>query len=173
MLTMLSTLRKPGRTQTGLHTVQKKCCVASNLGPDHQDFMDVSDLVRSAGRAVLDMVEREWEPLSPGELEQRLDQAVEDLLEAHLVARVQAQPAPPPPPAPPMHHLVHLQVQQAPEEEPTPLVLSAETMKPAPHDEEEEEVVGQDLGQDTEGEGDTVDSYAVKVKLNICHQWCH
>ncbi|KAG7272672.1 hypothetical protein CRUP_008500 [Coryphaenoides rupestris] len=128
---------------------------------------DLGDLVRSAGRAVLDMVEREWEPLSPGELEQRLDQTVEDLLEADLVARVQAQPAPPPhapPPAPPMHHHVHLQVQvqQAPKEE-SPLVLSAETMKPASHNEEEEEELGH-LGQDTGGgeDGDTVDSYAVK-----------
>lgn len=50
--------------------------------------MDVSDCVLSAGRAVLDMVEREWQPLSPGELEQRLDQTVEEILEADLLAKV-------------------------------------------------------------------------------------
>uniref|UniRef100_A0A8C5AH03 Elongin B n=1 Tax=Gadus morhua TaxID=8049 RepID=A0A8C5AH03_GADMO len=54
--------------------------------------MDLRDFVQSAGRAVLEMVEREWEPLSQTELEQRLDQAVEDILEADLVAKVQAQP---------------------------------------------------------------------------------
>lgn len=63
--------------------------------------MDVSECVLSAGRAVLDMVEREWQPLSPGELEQRLDQAVEEMLEAELVTRVQAQPPPAPPAAAP------------------------------------------------------------------------
>lgn len=56
--------------------------------------MDVSECVLSAGRAVLDLVEREWQPLSPGELEQRLDQAVEEILEADLLARVKSQPPP-------------------------------------------------------------------------------
>lgn len=56
--------------------------------------MDVREYVLSAGRAVLDMVEREWQPLSPGELEQRLDQAVEEILEADLMAKVKTQPAP-------------------------------------------------------------------------------
>lgn len=56
--------------------------------------MDVRDYVVSAGRAVLDMVEREWQPLSPGELGQRLDQAVEEVLESELLARLKAQPAP-------------------------------------------------------------------------------
>lgn len=56
--------------------------------------MDVDGCVLSAGRAVLDMVEQEWQPLSPGELEQRLDQAVEDTLEAELVANLRAQPPP-------------------------------------------------------------------------------
>ncbi|XP_042361049.1 uncharacterized protein LOC121956743 [Plectropomus leopardus] len=56
--------------------------------------MEVSEHVLSAGRAVLDMVEREWQPLSPGELEQRLDQAVEELLEAELLAKLKAQPPP-------------------------------------------------------------------------------
>ncbi|XP_068435274.1 putative nuclease HARBI1 [Clinocottus analis] len=56
--------------------------------------MDVRECVLSAGRAVLDVVEREWQPLSPGELEQRLDQAVEDILEADLMARLEARPPP-------------------------------------------------------------------------------
>lgn len=56
--------------------------------------MDVGECVLSAGRAVLDMVEQEWQPLSPGELEQRLDQAVEEILEAELVARLRSQPSP-------------------------------------------------------------------------------
>ncbi|XP_056144217.1 putative nuclease HARBI1 [Lampris incognitus] len=54
--------------------------------------MDVDEYIQSAGRAVLDMMEREWEPLSQGELEQRLDQAVEDILEADVLAKVRAQP---------------------------------------------------------------------------------
>lgn len=54
--------------------------------------MDVSESVLSAGRAVLDMVEREWQPLSPGELEQRLDQAVEEILEADLMGKLKNQP---------------------------------------------------------------------------------
>ncbi|XP_070704525.1 putative nuclease HARBI1 [Pempheris klunzingeri] len=56
--------------------------------------MDVAECVLSAGRAVLDMVEREWQPLSPGELEQRLDQAVEETLEADLMAKLKTQPSP-------------------------------------------------------------------------------
>lgn len=59
------------------------------LGP-----MDVDECVLSAGRAVLEVVEREWQPLSPGELEQRLDQAVEEVLEAELMARLKSQPPP-------------------------------------------------------------------------------
>ncbi|XP_076609084.1 putative nuclease HARBI1 [Chaetodon auriga] len=54
--------------------------------------MDVREYVLSAGRAVLDMVEREWQPLSSGELEQRLDQAVEEVLEAELIAKLKSQP---------------------------------------------------------------------------------
>ncbi|XP_068192947.1 uncharacterized protein [Antennarius striatus] len=56
--------------------------------------MDAGEFVVSAGRAVLDMVEREWQPLSGAELEQRLDQAVEELLEAELMARLPAEPPP-------------------------------------------------------------------------------
>ncbi|XP_075999187.1 putative nuclease HARBI1 [Genypterus blacodes] len=59
--------------------------------------MEPGDCVISAGRAVLDMVEQEWQPLSQNELELRLDQAVEELLEADLLARVTAQPQPPAP----------------------------------------------------------------------------
>lgn len=54
--------------------------------------MDVDDCVLSAGRAVLELVEQEWQPLSPGELEQRLDQAVEEQLEAELMAQLRGQP---------------------------------------------------------------------------------
>ena len=42
---------------------------------------------------MLDMMEREWEPLCQSELEQRLDQAVEEMLEADLVAKVRAETA--------------------------------------------------------------------------------
>ncbi|XP_067332982.1 putative nuclease HARBI1 [Channa argus] len=56
--------------------------------------MDVSEYVVSVGRAVLDMVEQEWQPLSPGELDQRLDQAVEEILEADLMAKPKTQPPP-------------------------------------------------------------------------------
>ena len=52
----------------------------------------MEEYVLSAGRAVLDMVEREWQPLSPGELEQRLDQAVEGVLEAEMMATLKTQP---------------------------------------------------------------------------------
>ncbi|KAL0993298.1 hypothetical protein UPYG_G00105820 [Umbra pygmaea] len=51
--------------------------------------MDYS-YVEAAGRAVLEMMQREWELLCQGELEQRLDQAVEDILEANLLSKVQA-----------------------------------------------------------------------------------
>ncbi|CAK6961122.1 uncharacterized protein LOC128378924 [Scomber scombrus] len=56
--------------------------------------MDVSEYLLSAGRAVLDIVEREWQPLSPAELEQRLDQAVEEILEAELITKLKTQPPP-------------------------------------------------------------------------------
>lgn len=50
--------------------------------------MDVDGCVLAAGRAVLDLMERDWQPLSTVELDQRLDQAVEDVLEADLVHKV-------------------------------------------------------------------------------------
>ena len=107
--------------------------------------MEMRDFVQSAGRAVLEMVEREWEPLCQTELEQRLDQAVEDILEADLVAKVQAQP-------PAVY--VHL-VQSA-----DSLVIPAEPVKSAPPEEEEHLAL--------ETEVDPVDSYAVTVRgLNI------
>uniref|UniRef100_A0A8C8I4P1 DDE Tnp4 domain-containing protein n=1 Tax=Oncorhynchus tshawytscha TaxID=74940 RepID=A0A8C8I4P1_ONCTS len=40
------------------------------------------------------MMQREWEPLSQDELEQRLDRTVEEILEADLLAKVQDQPGP-------------------------------------------------------------------------------
>ncbi|MEQ2224842.1 hypothetical protein ILYODFUR_011610, partial [Ilyodon furcidens] len=55
--------------------------------------MDLRQHVLSAGRAVLDMMEREWQPLSAGELELRLDQVVEDILESDLVGKVETQPS--------------------------------------------------------------------------------
>ncbi|XP_041830822.1 protein ALP1-like [Melanotaenia boesemani] len=54
--------------------------------------MDFSEHVLSAGKAVLDMVEREWQPLSESELEHRLDQVVEEILESDLVAKLVTQP---------------------------------------------------------------------------------
>ncbi|XP_017274851.1 uncharacterized protein LOC108237736 [Kryptolebias marmoratus] len=56
--------------------------------------MDVRKHVLSAGKAVLDMVEREWQPLSAGELEHRLDQALEEILEADLLAKLETQTSP-------------------------------------------------------------------------------
>lgn len=53
--------------------------------------MDVRDHVLSAGKAVLDMMEQEWQPLSAGELELRLDRAVEETLEAELMAGLDTQ----------------------------------------------------------------------------------
>lgn len=53
--------------------------------------MEAEGSVLSAARAVLELLEREWQPLSPGELELRLDQAVEESLEAELVSSLQDQ----------------------------------------------------------------------------------
>ncbi|XP_061079014.1 putative nuclease HARBI1 [Conger conger] len=46
--------------------------------------------VASAARAVLEMVQFDWEPLSDGELDQRLDRAVEEILEAELIEKARA-----------------------------------------------------------------------------------
>lgn len=56
--------------------------------------MEAAEWVLPAARAVLDLLEREWQPLSPGELELRLDQAVEETLEAKLVSGLQSWPPP-------------------------------------------------------------------------------
>lgn len=53
--------------------------------------MEAGECVLSAARAVLELLEREWQPLSPGELELRLDQVVEESLEAELVSGLQAR----------------------------------------------------------------------------------
>lgn len=47
----------------------------------------------AAGRVIMDAVQAEWEPLSHWELDQRLDRAVEEMIEADLVAQVQEQTA--------------------------------------------------------------------------------
>ncbi|XP_043084779.1 uncharacterized protein LOC122331276 [Puntigrus tetrazona] len=49
--------------------------------------------VAAAGRVIMDAVQAEWEPLSHWELDQRLDRAVEEMIEADLVAQVQEQSA--------------------------------------------------------------------------------
>lgn len=43
----------------------------------------------AAGRLVMEAMQSDWEPLSHNELDQRLDQAVEEILEAELVSGVQ------------------------------------------------------------------------------------
>ncbi|XP_026064082.1 uncharacterized protein LOC113047049 [Carassius auratus] len=50
-------------------------------------------IVAAAGRVIMDAVQAEWEPLSHWELDQRLDRAVEEMIEADLVAQVQEQMA--------------------------------------------------------------------------------
>ncbi|XP_048847418.1 uncharacterized protein LOC125718001 isoform X2 [Brienomyrus brachyistius] len=70
--------------------------------------------VISAGRAVLEMMQFDWEPLSHGELDQRLDQAVEEILEADLIERAKSQTVP-----------VCLQQIQPPEATPHPLQSEA------------------------------------------------
>lgn len=47
--------------------------------------------VAAAGRVIMDVIQAEWEPLSHWELDQRLDRAVEEMIEADLVAQVQEQ----------------------------------------------------------------------------------
>ncbi|XP_042610759.1 uncharacterized protein LOC109060414 isoform X2 [Cyprinus carpio] len=50
-------------------------------------------IVAAAGRVIMDAVQAEWEPLSHWELDQRLDRAVEEMIEADLVAQVQEHAA--------------------------------------------------------------------------------
>lgn len=70
--------------------------------------MDTRDFVLSAGRAVLDVVEREWQPLSADELDQRLDQAVEEMLESDLMAKLSQ-----PPPANTVYNVIQIVQSQA------------------------------------------------------------
>ncbi|XP_044037009.1 uncharacterized protein LOC122868785 [Siniperca chuatsi] len=102
--------------------------------------MDVSEYVLSAGRAVLDMVERDWQPLSSGELEQRLDQSVEEILEADLIAKLKTQP----PPA------IYVQLMQS-QDNVQPQVLQTRTSSPPVED-----------SPDPRGPKDPVDTAAVK-----------
>lgn len=46
--------------------------------------------VAAAGRAIMDLMQSEWEPLSYWELDQRLDRAVEEMLDADLMAQGQS-----------------------------------------------------------------------------------
>ncbi|XP_029997941.1 uncharacterized protein LOC115424692 [Sphaeramia orbicularis] len=110
--------------------------------------MDISEYVLSAGRAMLDMVEREWQPLSPVELDQRLDQAVEEILEAELLAKLRAQP-------PPTIYVQFIQGQENVE----PQVLNTEASTSSPPEEETTE--------STEEPVDTVDSPTVKYITDL------
>ncbi|XP_037111897.1 uncharacterized protein LOC119125450 [Syngnathus acus] len=64
--------------------------------PTFSEQMDTDGCVLGACRAVLDLLERDWQPLSTAELDQRLDQAVEDMLEADLIHKVKQTSEPPP-----------------------------------------------------------------------------
>ncbi|XP_039899789.1 protein ALP1-like isoform X1 [Simochromis diagramma] len=113
--------------------------------------MDVSECVLSAGRAVLDMVEREWQPLSAGELEHRLDQAVEEILESQLLAKLEKQSHRRPPPT----NTIYVQLLQ---NQVGPQVLhTATTSSPSEQEEEKEEEAAESQEQ-----GDTVDNPAIK-----------
>ncbi|KAF7225813.1 uncharacterized protein [Nothobranchius furzeri] len=104
--------------------------------------MDVRELVSSAGKAVLDMMEREWQPLSANELEHRLDQVVEEVLESELMAKLQTQPLP----------TVCVQLLQSKTNAGPQNVASATAASSLP----EEEAAGSD------GQPETVDSTAVQ-----------
>ncbi|RVE69878.1 hypothetical protein OJAV_G00082280 [Oryzias javanicus] len=56
--------------------------------------MDVTEYILSAGKAVLDMMEREWQPLNAVELEHQLDQTVEQILEADLASKRKRKASP-------------------------------------------------------------------------------
>ncbi|CAG5897300.1 unnamed protein product [Menidia menidia] len=105
--------------------------------------MDVSDCILSAGRAVLELVEREWQPLSAAELEHRLDQAVEDILEAELVSKVERQPP----------STIYVQLVQSQADAGQQMVAAA-SGSPAEEEEEEEE--------ESQNQPDPKDSEAVK-----------
>lgn len=116
--------------------------------------MDVSECVLSAGRAVLDMVEREWQPLSAGELDHRLDQAVEEILESQLLAKLEKKSHRRPPPT----NTIYVQLLQ---NQVGPQVLhTATTSSPSEQEEEKEEEAAESQEQ-----VDTVDNPAIKVVL--------
>ncbi|XP_038140562.1 protein ALP1-like [Cyprinodon tularosa] len=103
--------------------------------------MDFGQHVLSAGKAVLDMMEREWQPLSAGELDFRLDQAMEEILESELVGKIETQPSP----------AVYIQLLQskaspAPQVSPTAAAFSGLTEE----------------GRTTEDQQETADSEAVQ-----------
>lgn len=50
-----------------------------------------NNYVAAAGRAIMDLMQSEWEPLSYWELDQRLDRAVEEMLEADFMAQAQGE----------------------------------------------------------------------------------
>ncbi|XP_019950153.2 uncharacterized protein [Paralichthys olivaceus] len=112
--------------------------------------MDASECVLSAGRAVLDMVGREWQPLSAGELEQRLDLAVEEILEAELLSELRAQP----PPAVYLHVL-----QSQPHVEPQVLHTAATACGPQV----------EETPAEPQGRLESVDSAAVKYITDLLH----
>ncbi|XP_074552168.1 putative nuclease HARBI1 [Halichoeres trimaculatus] len=105
--------------------------------------MDFSEFIVSAGRAVLDIVESEWQPLSSAELEQRLDHAVEDILEADLMAKLKSQPPPP---------TIYVQLQQSQADVQAQVLQTTTTCSP------QEEEGTQDPGEFAQ----TLDSAAVQ-----------
>ncbi|KAI4875348.1 hypothetical protein NFI96_022837, partial [Prochilodus magdalenae] len=62
---------------------------------DQRSFVSQMEFRRSclgaAGRLMMDIMQFDWEPLGHWELDQRLDQAVEEMIEADLMSSVQAQ----------------------------------------------------------------------------------
>ncbi|XP_030592195.1 uncharacterized protein LOC115784930 [Archocentrus centrarchus] len=123
--------------------------------------MDACECVLSAGRAVLDMVEREWQPLSAGELEHRLDQAVEEILEAQLLAKLEKQP-PPPPTTTTTTTTIYVQLLQ---NQVGPQVLHTATASSPPEQEEERE----EEAVESQEWVDTVDSPAIKYISDLLH----
>ncbi|XP_060946091.1 uncharacterized protein LOC133023149 [Limanda limanda] len=112
--------------------------------------MDASECVLSAGRAVLDMVGREWQPLSAAELEQRLDLAVEEILEAELLSELRAQP----PPAV-IVHLLQTQPQVGPQVSPPAATACGPQVEETPAEPQERL--------------ESVDSAAVKYIKDLLH----
>ncbi|XP_067089307.1 putative nuclease HARBI1 isoform X1 [Osmerus mordax] len=104
-----------------------------------------SGYVESAGRAVLEMMQREWEPLSQGELEQSLDQAVEKILETELLSQVRVQPAP-------------MCLQRVEPQVHAETVLSTESSTFHPEQQE---------GSETQQSSDSVDNIAVKCITDL------